>query len=481
MLTNILILFPLIFALLVRIVPRNLVWSFSLGASFLQIIVTALAIFNFMDSASHPSLSSNLPWIQSIGAKWSVAIDGLSIVLVGLISLLLPLVLVVRRNAIDEVHNLHSLIWWMAGAMYGVFMAQDGLLFYTFWEFSLIPIYFICLKWGDRDKIKTTLKFFLYTLAGSLAMLAALIYLYLNGSGSWDIQDLYQAGASLDVTAQQWVFWGLFLAFAIKIPIVPLHNWQPDTYASAPLQGTLLLSTLMGKMGLWGLLKWLVPMTPLAFTINQNGLVILCVVSVVYASLMALRQDELKRLLAWSSMAHVSLMAAGIFVWNISGIEGAMQQMFNHGIITLGLFYCAALIINKTGETKISSLGGLRAQLPAFAGFFIWIIMASIGLPLTSGFPGEFSLLNALFEYQPILAAIAGTGTILGAVYMLRAYHHMMHGKNKFNVHDIHQNNKALLAVGSLLILIFGLGPSLLTNVFESTLLDFFSPFSKLQ
>ena len=481
MLTNILILFPLIFALLVRLVPRNLVWSFSLGASFLQIIVTALAIFNFMDSASHPSLSSSVSWIKSIGAEWSVALDGLSLVLVGLISLLLPFVLVVRRNAIAEVHNLHSLIWWMAGAMYGVFMAQDGLLFYTFWEFSLIPIYFICLKWGDSDKIKTTLKFFLFTLTGSLAMLAALIYLYLKGSGSWDIKALYEAGASLDGTAQQWVFWGLFLAFAIKIPIVPFHNWQPDTYVSAPLQGTLLLSTLMGKMGLWGLIKWLVPMTPLAFNVNQYGIVILSVISVVYASVIALKQDELKRLLAWSSMAHVSLMAAGIFVGNISGLEGAVQQMFNHGIITLGLFYSAALIINKTGETKISDLGGLRGQLPAFAGFFIWIIMASIGLPLTSGFPGEFSLLNGLFQFAPWLAVVAGLGTILGAVYMLRAYHQMMHGETKYFVHDIHQNNKALLAVGAFMILIFGIGPTLLTTLFDATLLDHISYFTNPQ
>lgn len=480
MLTNTLILFPLIFALLVRLVPKNLVWTFSLGASLLQLAITAAAVYNFSDSASHPSLSSNIPWIQSIGAEWKVALDGMSLVLVSLISLLLPLVLVVRRNAIAEVHNLHSLIWWMSGAMYGVFMSQDGLLFYTFWEFSLIPIYFICLKWGDLDKIKTTLKFFLYTLAGSLAMLAALIYLYLNGNGSWDINALYEAGAALDSTRQQWVFWGLFLAFAIKIPIVPLHNWQPDTYASAPLQGTLLLSTLMGKMGLWGLIKWLVPMTPLAFSTNQNGLIILCVVSVVYASIMALRQDEIKRLFAWASMAHVSLMAAGIFVWNVSGLEGALQQMFNHGIITLAIFYCAAILIIKTGETKISNMGGLRMQLPAFAGFFIWIMMASIGLPLTSGFPGEFSLLNALFQYQPLLAAIAGLGTILGAVYMLRAFHQMMHGDSRYSVHDIHQNNKALLAVGSFMILIFGIFPNLITSLLDSTLHDFLSQFSNL-
>ena len=222
-------------------------------------------------------------------------------------------------------------------------------------------------------------------------------------------------------------------------------------------------------------------MTPLAFNVNQYGIVILSVISVVYASVIALKQDELKRLLAWSSMAHVSLMAAGIFVGNISGLEGAVQQMFNHGIITLGLFYSAALIINKTGETKISALGGLRGQLPAFAGFFIWIIMASIGLPLTSGFPGEFSLLNGLFQFAPWLAVVAGLGTILGAVYMLRAYHQMMHGETKYFVHDIHQNNKALLAVGAFMILIFGIGPTLLTTLFDATLLDHISYFTNPQ
>lgn len=481
MLTNTLILFPLIFALIIRAVPRNIVWSVSLGASLFQFTVTSLAFYNFLDSPEHPGLKNSFQWIQSIGAYWDVALDGMSLIMVGLISLLLPLVLVVRKNAIAETHNLHSLIWWMTGAMVGVFTATDGLLFYTFWEFSLIPIYFICLKWGDVDRVKTTLKFFLYTLAGSLSMLAALIYLYLQGDGSWSIQHLYQAGASLSAMEQQLIFVGLFLAFAIKIPIVPFHGWQPDTYQSAPLQGTLLLSTLMGKMGLWGIIKWLIPMTPLAFGLYQNGLIVLCVISVVYASVIALQQTEIKRLFAWASMAHVSLMAAGIFVWQNGGLEGSLQQMFNHGVITLALFYCGSVITTKTGVTQIFSMSGLRNNMPSFSGFFLWIVMASIALPLTSGFPGEFIILSTLYQYNPMIAAFAGLGTILGAVYMLRAYHQMMHGPSTYTFHDIHQNNKALLAVGSVLILVLGLFPNLLSWVYDGSIGNFFLQFSSNQ
>lgn len=481
MLTNVLILFPLLFAMLVRVVPNKIVWSVSLGASLFQVFITSLLVYNFVDSADHPSLTSKFLWIESIGAYWNVALDGMSLIMVGLVTLLLPLVLVVRKNAISETHNLHSLIWWMTGAMYGVFVAEDGLLFYTFWEFSLIPIYFICLKWGDADRVKVTLKFFLYTLAGSLTMLASLIYVYLNGSSDWSIDALYQAGAGLNPIEQQWVFIGFFLAFAIKIPIVPFHGWQPDTYQSAPLQGTLLLSTLMGKMGLWGLIKWLIPMTPLAFQTFQNGIIILCVISVLYASIVALQQNEIKRLIAWASMAHVSLMAASIFVWQKEGLEGSLLQMFNHGVITLALFYCASIITNKSGLSKISELGGLRNNMPSFSGFFLWILMASIALPFTSGFPGEFSMLYALYQYQPVLAALAGLGTILGAVYMLRAYHQMMHGDSKFTFHDIHQNNKALLAVGSGLILLFGIFPNLLGILSDETIVQYLSQLSSNQ
>jgi NADH-quinone oxidoreductase subunit M len=312
-------------------------------------------------------------------------------------------------------------------------------------------------------------------------MLAALVYLYLNGDGSWSIQHLYQAGASLTSMEQQFVFIGLFLAFAIKIPIVPFHGWQPDTYQSAPLQGTLLLSTLMGKMGLWGIIKWLIPMTPLAFGMYQNGLIILCVISVVYASIIALQQTEIKRLFAWASMAHVSLMAAGIFVWQRGALEGSLQQMFNHGVITLALFYCGSVITTKTGITQMTAMSGIRNNMPSFSGFFLWIVMASIALPLTSGFPGEFIILSTLYQYHPWIAAFAGLGTILGAVYMLRAYHQMMHGNSVYTFHDIHQNNKALLAVGSGLILVLGLFPNLLSVVYGGSIDNFLLQFSSNQ
>jgi NADH-quinone oxidoreductase subunit M len=253
-----------------------------------------------------------------------------------------------------------------------------------------------------------------------------------------------------------------FLAYAIKIPIIPFHTWQPDTYSSAPTQGTMLLSGIMLKMGLYSLLRWLLPIVPMG-TANNTSLVIgLCIIGVVYASTIAIMQTDLKKLFAYSSIAHVGLIAAGIFALNVQGIQGGLVQMLAHGINVVGLFYCADIIINRTGSSDINTLGGIRLLSPRFATYFIIIVLGSVALPLTNSFVGEFMLLLGLFEYNTWAALVAGLTVILGAVYMLRMYQKVMLGDVNQNVtvfEDLKWNEELVLATISILIFAFGIFP----------------------
>ena len=322
----------------------------------------------------------------------------------------------------------------MQMALVGVFVARDGFLFYIFWELALIPIYFICLLWGGDNRAKITFKFFVYTLFGSLFMLIALIYLYTatGTSGmpkSWAMNDLYSAGRSLLPEKQSVVFWFIFLAFAIKIPVFPLHTWQPDTYVTAPTQGTMLLSGIMLKMGTFGVIRWLIPVVPKAVEQWAPLAIGLSVIGIIYASVIAIMQKDYKRLIAYSSIAHVGLISAGILAMNQQGLQGAIVQMLSHGINVVGLFLIADILICQTGTRKIEELGGIRNVNPGFAVLFLIILLGSVALPLTNGFVGEFLLMAGIFSYGKITAAFAGLTVILGAVYMLRSYQRIMLGE----------------------------------------------------
>src|SRR5690606_33475329 len=246
------------------------------------------------------------------------------------------------------------------------------------------------------------LKFFIYTLAGSLNMLVGLLYVYFQtpGDHSFNIQALYAAGQSLPVAEQGLVFWALFLAFAVKMPIFPFHTWQPDTYYTSPTPGTMLLSGIMLKMGIYGAIRWLLPVVPAGVDAWGSTALILSVIGIVYASLLAIMQKELKRLIAYSSIAHVGLIAAGVFTLEQTGLQGAMIQMFSHGIVIVGLFFIVDIILSRTSTQEIASLGGIRNNAPVFNTVFIIILLGSVALPLTSGFVGEFLLIKSVFEYN---------------------------------------------------------------------------------
>jgi NADH-quinone oxidoreductase subunit M len=328
-------------------------------------------------------------------------------------------------------------------------------------------VFFICAFWGGKDRIRITIKFFIYTLAGSLFMLLAIIYLYIKtpGTHTFNIQSFYTL--SLTDTEQTWIFWAFFLAFAVKIPIVPFHTWQADTYTTAPAPGTMLLSGIMLKMGLYGLIRFVLPVVPSALNQWQNWVMVLSVAGVVYGAVIAIRQNDLKTLLAYSSLSHVGLIAAGIFSSNIQGLQGAVVQMFNHGLSVVALFTLVDFIELRTGTRQISELSGLVNRSRQLAVVFMIVMLGAIGLPLTNGFIGEFLLLMSVFKFNPIAGAMACTTIIFGAVYMLRMYRNVFFGEETQGITIPSFNNREIISLYTLaaFVIILGVYPSLITSV----------------
>jgi NADH-quinone oxidoreductase subunit M len=472
MLTCSLILLPILAALLFFVVPEASAKRVAFIASLAELAIAIVAYITYKSDPSSASLSCKMPWIGAMNTNWHVAIDGISLLMVLLTSLLVPFILLssFAKNFANP-KAFYALILTMQAALIGVFTAMDGFLFYVFWELALIPIYFICLIWGGEGRAKITFKFFLYTLFGSLFMLAALIYLYIHADHSWNVQDLYTAGKSLNGTEQTWVFWALFLAFGIKMPVFPLHTWQPDTYTNAPTQGTMLLSGIMLKMGTYGLIRWLIPMVPLGMIGNAKYAIALSVISVVYASCIAIAQKDFKRMIAYSSIAHVGLISAGILANNVEGIQGGLIQMMSHGINVVALFYIFDLLQSRMQTSEMRMMGGIRGVAPQFALLFLIVLLGSVAMPLTNGFVGEFLLLNGIFQHNIWMAAAAGLTIILGAVYMLRGYQTMMLGETNERTStflDLTATEKWVLIPLAILIIVFGIYPKPLLDLTAS-------------
>ncbi|MBC7863387.1 MAG: NADH-quinone oxidoreductase subunit M [Bacteroidia bacterium] len=478
MLIGTLIILPLIAAILVWMMKGQMARTAALGFSIVEFALSVVTLFQLKHSPSDPRkfLSLDCTWIESIGVKFSVGVDGISMLLVLLTTFLVPLIILSSyKNTYEKPNAFYGLMMLMQMALVGVFAARDGFLFYIFWELALIPIYFICLIWGGENRGKITFKFFIYTLLGSLFMLVALIFLYQNtgidGTGkSWALEEIYKAGRSLSMEHQTYVFWFIFLAFAIKMPVFPFHSWQPDTYVNAPTQGTMLLSGIMLKMGTFGMIRWLLPVVPGACEKYAPIAIGLSVVGILYASCIAIVQKDYKRLIAYSSIAHVGLIAAGILSFNQQGIQGAVIQMLSHGVNVVGLFLIADILFRHLGTRTISELGGIRNVNPTFSVLFLIVLLGSVALPLTNGFVGEFLLLAGVFSFSKVIAGIAGLTVILGAVYMLRSYQGIMLGEaneltKKFG--EIAKTDKAVLVIVCIVIVAFGVYPKPLNDLAE--------------
>jgi NADH-quinone oxidoreductase subunit M len=407
------------------------------------------------------------PWIERLGIHFTAGIDGITMLMVLLTNLLMPLIILSSfKQDYDKPGAFYGLILFMQSGLLVVFTALDAFLFYVGWEAALIPIYFICALWGGGDRIRVNLKFFIYTIAGSLIMLVAIIYLYLQTPDKqYGVEAFYNL--NLDKGTQGWIFWAFFLAFAIKMPVFPFHTWQPDTYTEAPTTGTMLLSGIMLKMGAYGAIRWLIPVVPLGFERWGETALILSVIGIVYASVIAFTQKDAKRLVAYSSIAHVGLISAGIFAWNMQGLQGALIQMLSHGINVIGLFLVLDIIARQLNTRDLSQMGGIATKAPKLAICFLIILLGSVALPLTNGFVGEFLLLLGVFKNSLLISAVAGLTIIFGAVYMFRMYQKAMLGTNErtLNFVDVKGTELTVLVIICALIIFIGVSPSTILDI----------------
>ena len=466
----ILLLLPVLSAIVLAFVKQSSTSKWlAFVLSLVQLLLTIPFLCAFVPDAS-VQFEQSFSWISSLGIRFHIGMDGISLPLVLLTNGLVPLI-VLSTFSKSLKGNFYALVAFMQAGLVLVFTALDAFTFYVGWEVALIPIYFICALWGEGDNIRINLKFFIYTFFGSLLMLIAILYLY-QQTPNKDFEWSSFSALALDQSTQRWLFWAFFLAFAIKIPIIPFHTWQPDTYTNAPTAGTMLLAGIMLKMGTYGLIRWLIPIAPLGVAAYGQLALILCVIGVVYASIIAFKQQDAKRLIAYSSIAHVGLIAAGIFTWNVDGLQGAMMQMINHGISVIGLFFVLDIIANKTGTRTLNELGGLADRTPKLAVFFLLIIMGAVGLPLTNGFIGEFLLLKGVYSAGIWFAAFAGLTLIFGAVYMLRLYQKSMLGplNERFTqVSDIRSHEVVVLVIVSAVIIYLGIFPNSLLHLSEAS------------
>lgn len=470
-----LLLIPLVTAILTYFSGKN-AKLVSLGGSLLNAVFVLYVLYVY-NSSRQETISFSIPWIPQLGASFSLMMDGISLMLTILSAVVMPMILYASFNRNYQDSNiLYALMMLMNAAMVGSFIAADGFLFYVFWEIALIPIYFICLKWGGDGRQKVTLKFFLYTTFGSLFMLFSFIYLYQHTSDhSFALQSLYQAGRSLPVMEQGFVFAGIFMAFAIKMPIFPLHTWQPETYYIAPTPGAMLLSGIMLKMATYGIIRWLIPVVPLGIAEYGIYAVGLSVISILYGSFLAIVQKDYKRLIAFASIAHVGLISAGLLSANVQGIQGGLIEMLSHGVNTVGLFFVYDIIVTRTGTSDMNRLGGIRDIDPRLGFMFLIIVLGVVALPFTNGFVGEFLMIIGLFQYHQVLGALAGLSIILGAVYMLRSFQKMMLGKVKDEAVKYQKHTKqetALLVIICLFIVGFGVYPKPILAISEKSVLE---------
>lgn len=474
-----LLLMPVFGAILLAFVKQSqLAKRLALAVSSFTIILTIPFLVNFVPDASMQFVQS-FAWLPSYGINFHIGIDGISLPMVLLTNGLIPLI-ILSTFRYEYKGGFYALILFMQSGLLLVFMALDAFIFYIGWEAALIPIYFICAMWGGEDRIRVNLKFFVYTFIGSLLMLTAIIYLHFQApERDFELSSFYQLG--LDAQTQGWIFIAFFIAFAVKLPIFPFHTWQPDTYASAPTAGTMLLAGIMLKMGVYGLIRWLIPVSPLGFEQYGTICLVLSIIGVVYASIIALRQNDIKRLIAYSSIAHVGLISAGVFAWNVQGLQGAMIQMINHGINVVGLFFVMDIIINRTQKGNLKELGGIASSAPKLAIVFLVLVMGAIGLPITNGFVGEFLLLTGIYSAGIWYAVFGGLTLVLGAAYMLRLYQKTMLGEKNditINFKDIHGSETIVFVILILFVLGLGIYPEPLLNISEAAVTNLINQIS---
>ena len=442
--------------------------NFALLSSAVTLAVALAGIF-FLPAKE---LAYDAAWLPTMGSRFTLMTDGMGKMLCLLTAISFPIIFAATyKNEYKNSGSFYGLMLLSQAGLLGVFLAADALVFYFFWELALVPVYFLCSFWGGEKRIAVTFKFFIYTFIGSLLMLVGILYLYFQTPDhSFALQSFYKL--VLSAKQENYVFWLFFIAFAIKMPIFPFHTWQPDAYEQSPTATTMVMSGIMVKMGIFALIRWLLPVFPNASVQFANIIIILSVIGMLYASLIAIRQDDIKRLIAYSSIAHIGLMCAAVFTHNKTGMEGVMIQMFNHGINVIGLWIIADTIEQQLGTRKFSELGGLAQKAPVMAILLVVMALANIALPLTNAFIGEFLMFNGLFQYNMWMAAIAGISVILAAVYTLNMVQKILYGNTvpvTENATEISGNTQLMLTVLVVIVIVLGVYPQPMIDLTKDT------------
>lgn len=428
--------------------------------------------FLFDRSVPGMQFAERTSWISVPPIQYSVGVDGISLPLLLMTTFLMPLCVMCSWTSIQtRVREYLTVLLVMETAMLGVFVALDFVLFYIFWEAMLIPMYLLIGVWGGPNRLYAAIKFFLYTLAGSVLLLVAILVLYFQGGHTFDILALTHGEYAPSL--QSWLFWALFAAFAVKVPMFPFHTWLPDAHVEAPTAGSVILASVLLKMGTYGFLRFSVPMLPDATALFTPVMVTLSVVAIIYGAYMALAQSDLKKLIAYSSVSHMGFVTLGIFILNAQGIEGAVMQMVNHGITTGALFLCVGAIYQRTHSRQIADNTGLAGPMPRYATLLVIFSLSSLGLPGTNSFVGEFLVLAGTFFWSKGMAAAASLGIILAAAYLLYMVQRVVFGEavasHKEPLHDLNWCEMAMLTPLVVLVFWIGLFPNGLLSIMHAS------------
>lgn len=438
----------------------------------LAIILTGIALHN------DKQLSYDAQWLPMLGSRFSVSLDGMGKMLTLLTAVSFPIIFAsTYHNKYKNANAFYGFMLLSQAGLMGVFCSFDLLLFYFFWELALIPAYFLCSKWGGEKRIPVTFKFFVYTFAGSLLMLVGILYVYYKSpEHSFAINSLYKL--RLGEGDEKLIFWLFFIAFAIKMPIFPFHTWQPDTYEQSPTAVTMVLSGVMVKMGVFAVIRWLLPMFPDTAFRMADIVMVFAIAGMIYASLIAIQQDDMKRLVAYSSIAHIGLMGASMFTNDAAGMQGVIFQMFAHGINVIGLWIVVDVIEQQLGTRKFSELGGLAQKSPTLAILFVVMALANIALPLTNSFVGEFLMFNSVFHHSVWFGAVACISIILAAVYTLWMVQKVFYGDAREGQNmelNVSLNTKLMLGVLVVMVIGFGIYPQGMINMTSDTVTKIFN------
>ncbi len=463
---------PIFGALVIGFAKEEQAKWIAFGVSVITLLASLPLWVMFEVATPAMQFVERVSWIRSPAINYAVGVDGISLLLVLLTTFLGPFCVVVSWTAIQtRVREFMISLLIMETATLGVFVSLDFVLFYIFWETMLIPMYLLIGVWGGPNRVYAAIKFFLYTFTGSILLLIAILVLFFQGGHTFDILTLSQASYSPNL--QSWLFWAFFIAFAVKVPMFPFHTWLPDAHVEAPTAGSVILASVLLKMGTYGFLRFSLPMLPDATETFTPIIMGLSVVAIIYGAYMALAQSDLKKLIAYSSVSHMGFVTLGIFAFNAQGIEGAIMQMVNHGITTGALFLCVGIIYERTHSRQIADNSGLAKSMPLFATFFVIFGLSSVGLPGMNSFVGEFFVLIGVFLWSKWVATLAALGIILAAAYILWMLQRVVYGEPaphmSSKLYDLNRCEIAMLVPFVVFVFWIGLYPKPLLDVMHAS------------